>query len=365
MLLESAQHTREMRRDEMNRRQLGATGLSVSPLGMGAIQITRLQWDESLRVVREVVELGINWIDTAHDYLDSEKRLGEALRGLREEIVLITKSGSKDPKGLQQDIEESLRRLKTDYLDVFLFHGGDAIVEDGFLAPGGLLEVADRARTEGKIRHLGFSAHRLPVALKGLEVQQLEVAMVPANFISREYIEGPFMQRARGRRMAVLAMKPFGGGRMRNPAICLKFLKGYPDLFPCIGIERRQEMVENIAVWESPEPLQPSEVAELERQARLLGDRFCRGCGYCLPCPEGIPIDTVTFFRIFSMQMPREEVVTPEHTGAAELAKGCTECRQCVQRCPFELDIPAMLKENVHFYEQFAAGPGDPRARSL
>lgn len=336
--------------------KLGSTGLNISELGMGAIQITRLEWQQSIRMVHKVMDLGVNLFDTARAYLDSELRLGEALKGRREKVVLISKSGKRTPKEVQQQIDESLERLQTDYLDVFLFHGGEAIMQESFLAEDGILETVMKAVEAGKIRFLGFSAHRPAIALKGLETEQLQVAMVPANFISREFVDGPFMSKAREQEVAVLAMKPFGGGRIANPRLCLRFLKNYTGLIPCIGIEHSREMEENLAVWESDETLTEEDHREIERLTGLLGDRFCRGCGYCLPCPEGIPIPTVTFLKVFSMQMPRDRVVTPEHDRAVELAKGCTECRQCVAKCPYDLEIPQMLKENIRFYEDFAAG---------
>ena len=335
-------------------KKLGSTGLRVSQLGMGTIQITRLEWWQSLRVVHEVMDLGINWFDTARAYLDSELRLGEAFKGIRDKVIIISKSGKQTPAELQKEIDESLQRLQTDYLDVFLFHGGDAIVKDSFLAPGGMLETAQKAVEAGKIRFLGFSAHRPAVALKGLEVETLQVAMVPANFISREYFDGAFMDQARKRNVAVLAMKPFGGGRIANAPLCLRFLKGYPGLLPCIGIEHPEEMAENLAVWESNDVLTDRDREEMGRITEQMGDRFCRGCGYCLPCPEEIPIPTVTFLNVFSMQMPRDQVITEAHDRAVELAKGCSECRQCVERCPYDLEIPDMLKENIRFYESFS-----------
>ena len=336
-------------------KELGSTGLKVSPLGMGTIQITRLKRRQSIRVVHEVMDLGINWFDTARAYLDSELRLGEAFKGIRDRVVLISKSGKQTPAELQKEIDESLQRLQTDYLDAFLFHGGDAIEKDSFLSPGGILETAQKAVEAGKIRFLGFSAHRPAVALKGLEIEALQVAMVPANFISREYIDGAFMEQALKRNVAVLAMKPFGGGRIADAPLCLRFLKGYIGLFPCTGIERPEEMAENLAVWQNDEVLTDRDREEMRRLTEQMGARFCRGCGYCLPCPEDIPIPTVTFLKVFSMQMPGDQVITEEHDRAVELAKGCSECRQCVERCPYDLEIPDMLKENIRFYESFSA----------
>jgi len=338
----------------MEQISLGETGLRISPIGMGSIQITRLEWNQSIKVVREVMDLGINWFDTARAYFDSELRLGEALKGNRNKVFISTKSGMTDPKDLQIQIDESLQRLHTDYIDIFLFHGDGAIGNENFLAPGGTLETAKKAIKAGKIRYLGFSAHRVDPAIKALDVEQLKVAMVPANFISREFIDGDFMAKARKNKIAVVAMKPFGGGRMGNARICLKFLKSYPNLIPCIGIEKTLEMAENLKIWTEEEPLTAEDYKEMNRIKDLLGDKFCRLCYYCMPCPENIQIPNITFLKVFAKQNPRDKVVTDDNRQAVEMAKKCTKCRKCVEKCPFHLSIPEMLEENIAFYEEFS-----------
>ncbi len=344
----------------MKRRKLGATGIDVSEIGMGTIQMTRLGWKESVEVIHGVYDLGVTWFDTAQGYFDAELRLGEAVRGFRDKVTVITKSGAGDADALAEHIEASLDRLRTDYIDVFFFHGGTAVVSEQFAAPGGLLETALRFVEQGKIRYLGFSAHRPAVALKALEFPELRVAMIPANYINREYVDGAFMREAIGKDVAVLAMKPFGGGRIDAVAPSLRFLKTYPDLIPCIGVDSVEQMAENIAIWEGPDVYGPSDESVLADRRRLLGDRFCRLCGYCLPCPEEIPIPTVNFLKVFSMQMPRDRVVTAAHTEAVEKAELCTACRQCVQRCPYDLEIPDMLKENAAFYHEFMSSGESP-----
>ncbi len=338
----------------MRKIMLGSTDLEVSSLAMGTIQITRLDWKESIGLVREVAELGINLFDTAPVYFDSERRLGEAFHGMREKVFIISKSNRTDAEGIRQHIEESLNNLRTDYLDVFFFHSAHAIEMDHFEAPGGPLEVVLQAQEQGKIRYLGFSSHSYDRAMKALDYDVLQVAMVPANYISREYLQDEFYQKAQQKNVGLLAMKPLGGGRMRNARACLNFLKPYSGLIPCVGIEKKEEMAENIRIWESEEGLNPEDRRVLEEYKTLLGDRFCRMCGYCLPCPESIPITTVNFIKVFSYQMPRERVVTEKNSHAVELAKSCTACNLCRERCPYNLDIPAMLKDNIAFYEDFA-----------
>lgn len=337
----------------MDYRELGMTGFAISELGMGAVQLTRLPWKESIDVIHGVRDLGVNWFDTARGYFDSELRLGEALNGRRDKVFIISKSGSKSPDIFNQHLHESLQRLRTDYIDAYFFHGAGAVEADCFWDEDGLLETAKKGVKAGKIRFLGFSVHRTDLALKALDVEELRIAMVPANFLAREYIDGDFMKKARERDVAVIAMKPFGGGRIPDAGVCLRFLRQYPDVMPCIGIEKTDEMRRNIAIWETGETLRAEDRKKITVYEHQLGTQFCRGCGYCLPCPQEIPISTVAFLKIFAKQMPRDQVVTESHTRAVERTAGCTECRQCVERCPYDLDIPSMLKDNCNFYERF------------
>ena len=165
------------------------------------------------------------------------------------------------------------------------------------------------------------------------------------------------MPKATAGKVAVLAMKPFGGGRILQIGPCLRFLRSYPNLIPCVGVDSVAQMTENIDLWDKAttgaDTYNDTDMRILEDQRRLLGDRFCRMCGYCLPCPEEIPIPTVNFLKVFSMQMPRDQVVTDCHSSAVGKALGCTDCRQCVERCPYDLEIPDLLKENIEFYREF------------
>ncbi|MFC1452683.1 aldo/keto reductase [Verrucomicrobiota bacterium] len=336
-------------------RTLGTTGLPLSPLGMGTIQLTRLEMKQSTTLLREVIDLGINWFDTAQGYFDSEIRMGTAFKGIRDNVIIISKTGGgSTSRELEAAINERLRRLQTDYLDMFFFHGLGALEKTHFFSKGGLLATAEKAVRDGKVRFLGFSAHRLDLAIKALDVESFRAAMVPANFITTEFIDGEFLAKAKEKGIGVLAMKPLGGGRVDNARVCLKFLKGYPDVFPCIGIERTREMAEDISIWNEAGSLTEEDEHELKRLRVLLGDKFCRGCRYCMPCPREINIHLVSFLKVLSRQMPRDKVVTRQNTEAARRAGLCTECRECVERCPYNLDIPGMLEENTAYYRKFA-----------
>ena len=339
----------------MEQRILGNTGLYLSQLGMGTIQLTRLEMKQSITLLREVLDLGINWFDTAQGYFDSEIRIGKAFKGIRDKVIIISKSGGgSTSREFEAIINERLERLQTDYLDIFFFHGLGALEKTNFFSEGGLLETAEKALKDGKVKFLGFSAHRLELAIKALDIDSFKVCMVPANFITTEFIDGEFMAKARKKKIGVLGMKSFGGGRVDNARVCLKFLKNYSEIFPCIGIERTEEMVENLSIWKEDGSMTDEDEYELERLKELLGNKFCRGCDYCMPCPQGINIHLVSFLKVLSRQMLRDKVVTPKNTEAVNRAELCTECRECVEKCPYNLDIPEMLKENITFYRVFA-----------
>jgi predicted aldo/keto reductase-like oxidoreductase len=193
------------------------------------------------------------------------------------------------------------------------------------------------------------------LALRALQVESFSVAMVPVNIVSREFVDGDFLARAQDKGLAVLAMKPFGGGRIDNLELSLKFLKTYPGVLPCIGIESVSEMGENLRTWDEAEPLTARDTTEVEALKDRLGDRFCRGCGYCMPCPQGIQIWPVTFAQVYAEQIPRD-VYLAWYRDMIDQARTCVECRECVEKCPFHLSIPEMLRESVAFYESFSQG---------
>jgi hypothetical protein len=325
---------------------------------MGTVPIAagRMPPGSGVPTLRAVYDLGINWFDTARNYDIAEDVLGEAFHGMRDRVVIMTKSGATEPGILQSQMDDSLRRLRSDYVDVYMFHGAGAVMQECFLGDGGLLDIVQRAKEAGKIRFLGFSAHSVELALKALDAGVFDFCLVPANFISTQYIEGSFMARARTLGVTVMAMKPFGGGRIDDRRLCLKYLRQFPDVLPCIGVESVAQMAENIRTWDAERgPLTPEDRAAMDRIHAEIGDRFCRQCGYCMPCPQGVPIIFMNLMEVWAKQMSAG-VLRMVCQGMVEAAKRCVECRECVGKCPYDLDIPQMLKDNIALYERTVAG---------
>jgi predicted aldo/keto reductase-like oxidoreductase len=334
---------------------VGGTDLQLSPVGMGtAPMVTRVPNGERVALVRAILDMGVNWFDTAHAYGDSESVLGEALAEARERVAVVTKSASTDPETLREHIAESLRSLRTDYIDVFLFHGGGAVRAECWDGPGGLRSAAEDARREGKIRYLGFSAHSVSLACEAVQCECFDFAMVPANFISTQYVEGPFMDAARRRGVTVIAMKPFGGGRIDDPGLCLRYLKQFEGLLPCLGVDRREHMAENLRLWTEGGVVSAKDAREMARIRAELGEGFCRQCGYCLPCPEGVPIMSLTMMEAWTKQLSADALAA-HFGGAVEKARSCIRCRECVERCPYDLSIPDLLTKGISLFEKTTA----------
>lgn len=211
---------------------LGKTGLKVSELAFGAIQITRIDQKDAIDLIRFAYDSGINLIDTANSYFNSEEILGEALKGIREKVYIISKSGKRDKKNFLQDLDTSLKRLKTDYIDIHFFHGISKNNEFDQIEGSGVIEALIKERDKGKVKFIGFSCHNPAVIDRFFKVKDFSVLMIPLNFITTEYVEENLLYKFNKNKIGLLAMKPFGGGRLMDIEICFKFLKQYPQVIP-------------------------------------------------------------------------------------------------------------------------------------
>jgi len=333
----------------MKQVRLGRTGIEVGAIGFGALQIvTKLRSREATRLVHYALDAGITLFDTAVGYFDSEVKLGKALRGRRRQrAVIVTKAAVSDPKTFAANIDTSLRRLGTDFIDVYMFHGLDRPEQfDKVFAPRGLMRVMEKARQQGKIRHVGFSGHVPEVARRSIETGAFDAVLYPLSFMNREARSKGVLAAARRAGIAFLSMKPFGGGRIHRADWAIGYIKQFPDALPVIGFERREEVDEVIRLYHRKLAFGRRQRAEMERFRRRVGRYFCRGCGYCMPCPEGIPIKTVTFWPVIYEQLGAEASINRGRLDAVHKAESCTRCRRCVEKCPYSLDVPGMLRRN-------------------
>ena len=331
---------------------LGKTGLKVSELAFGAIQITRIDQKDAINLIRFAYDSGINLIDTANSYFNSEEILGEALKGIREKVYIISKSGKKDKKSFLQDLDTSLKRLKTDYIDIYFFHGISKNNEFDQIEESGVIEALIRQRDKGKVRFIGFSCHNPAVIERFFKVKDFSVLMIPLNFITTEYVEESLLYKFNQNKTGLLAMKPFGGGRLMDIELCFKFLKKYPQVIPVAGMQSIDELKQNLIYIEKDDKLTEADHKRIKELWEELGTKFCRGCGYCMPCEEkGIEITDINFIEVYHKQFPHDVFWNIGLDRKVEVARECIECGKCSEKCPFDLNVPEIIKNNIAFFD--------------
>ncbi len=331
---------------------LGTTGLTISRIGFGAIPIQRLGDNDAVAVVKRCLELGVTYLDTANAYTTSEARIGRALQGWSKRVVLSTKTQSRTAEGVAAHLEQSLKAMRVDTIDLYQLHNVSTFADlEEVLAPGGPYDVVKKAMGEGRVKHVGITSHQIDVARESVKTGRFETVMYPLNFIVHEPGE-ELLALAEQHEVGFIAMKPFAGGMIDNASLAIKYLLQYANVVPIPGIERIAEIEEVVRIAEGPWELTVDERAEIERIRSETGHRFCRRCDYCQPCTAGIPISVALAFTTMVRRMPRETVVTGWIADAQEKAAGCTSCGDCEERCPYNLPIREMLSENVDNYRR-------------
>jgi predicted aldo/keto reductase-like oxidoreductase len=341
----------------VNMMKLGKTDLVVSEVGFGAIPIIRLDRQEAERVLRHAYERGINFFDTANAYRDSEEKIGGAFAGLRDRIVLATKTLRRDGEGVREHLERSLKLLRTDYLDLYQLHQVAQDKDwDALMAPGGGFEEVSRARAAGKIRYLGVTSHSLPMALKLVHTGLFDTIQFPFNFIE-EGARNTLLPAARQLEMGFIVMKPFGGGAIDDAGAAFKFLRQHPGILPIPGFESAAQVDEVLKLYAVPNQVTERDHAVRDRYRAELGKRFCRRCEYCQPCPQGVMITPAMGYPVVAARM--SAAVAPEFSKVPmQSVPLCNACGVCIDRCPYELPIPEILKANYELFLKHAGEAG-------
>jgi predicted aldo/keto reductase-like oxidoreductase len=328
---------------------LGRTGLKVKSLGFGGIPIQRVSEEEAVRVVRRCYKLGINYYDTARAYTNSEERIGKALENVREEVFLATKSGRRDSKGLLEELEISLKNLRTDWIDVYQLHNVSSHETwEQVKAPGGALEALYKARDEGKIRHLGITSHDPIVLAEIVREEIFETILIPYNYLTLKP-EEELLPLCKEANVGTVIMKPFGGGAFSNANTALKFVLSNDFVDVTIpGMMKIEEVEENYYVAMGPHTLSQDELKLIEADRVELGDQFCRACNYCQPCPQEIPITFILRAESqFLKRMGWRPGTEKRFAEAVEKAESCIECGECESKCPYHLPIRQLLPKRA------------------
>jgi predicted aldo/keto reductase-like oxidoreductase len=341
----------------MEKIRLGKTEMMVTRLGFGGIPIQRLSEDDAVAVVKRCLDLGINYYDTANGYSTSEERIGKAVKGRRHEVFIATKTFPGTPEIIGQNLDLSLKRLGTDYIDLYQFHGvNDMPTLQKILDPeNGLYKVFEKAKKAGKIRHIGITSHQMDAAKAQVKTGKFETIMFPFNFITNEPAK-ELLPLCCKNDVGFIVMKPLAGGMLDNATIAFKYLLQFPEIVTIPGIEKVPEIEEIFKIYQGPAKITAAERKKMKQMTEELGTRFCRRCDYCQPCAQQIPISMLMTFPTFVKRLPPDWYLkSPFIPDGMAKAANCTECGECESRCPFNLPIREMIKESYTLYEQVKA----------
>ena len=332
---------------------LGSTGITVNKNGFGSLPIQRVSAEYAVRLLQKAYSAGITYFDTARWYTDSEEKLGEAFAGMREKIFLATKTGAETAEGFWKDLEQSLRNLRTDYIDIYQFHNPAVCPKPG--DGSGLYESMQEAKAQGKIRHIGITNHRLAVAREAVASGLYETLQFPFSYLSGEQ-ELALVQECQKAGMGFVSMKALSGGLITNAAAAYAFQARYENVLPIWGIQKEEELDEFISYIAHP-PVMSGEIQDvIDRDRKELSGDFCRGCGYCMPCPEGIQIHTCARMSLLIRRSPSKAQLTQQAQEMMKMIENCRHCGKCKAKCPYELDTPALLEKNYEDYKRILAG---------
>ena len=329
----------------------GKTGLKISRLGFGGIPIQRIDAEGTKVLMHQLLDAGINYIDTARGYSVSEEYLGYGLEGIRDKFVLATKSMSRTKDAMAKDIETSLRNLRTDYIDLYQVHNPTMEQLDTVIAPGGALEALLEAKSAGKIGHIGLTAHSLAVFEAALRMDWVETIMFPYNIVESQGKELIAKCAAAGK--AFIDMKPLAGGAIEDAALALRYVCADPNVTVTIpGMADPKELEQNLAAVSDTSPISAEELEKMEAVRKMLGAQFCRRCNYCQPCTAGINISGCFLFDGYLSRYGLADWAKDRYNAMAVKASACVDCGLCETRCPYNLPIRDMLKKvAAHFGE--------------
>ncbi len=332
---------------------LGNTGITVNKNGFGALPVQRVTKDAGVALIRKAYENGINFFDTARFYTDSEEKVGEALKAVRDHVYIATKTGALTAEDFWKDLETSLELLQTDHIDIYQFHNPPFCPKPG--DGSGLYEAMLEAKAQGKIRHIGITNHRLAVAQEAIDSGLYETLQFPFCYLATEK-DLQLVDNCKKAGMGFIAMKALSGGLINNSAAAYAFLAQYDHVLPIWGVQRERELDEFLSYIDNP-PVMNAELSQVIEHDRkeLLGD-FCRGCGYCMPCPVGIEINNCARMSLMLRRAPSDSWLTPEVQEKMRKIEDCLHCNKCASKCPYGLDTPALLAKNYEDYKAVLAG---------
>lgn len=333
----------------MDKIRLGKTGLLVSKNGFGALPVQRADIKTACRILKKAYEGGINYFDTARFYTDSEEKIGMALSDVRENIIISTKTMATKVEDFWDQLKTSLSLLKTDYIDIYQFHNPSFCPKPG--DGTGLFEAMLEAKEKGMIRHIGITNHSLQIAKEAVESGLYETLQFPFSYLASEKEES-LVRLCEEKDMGFICMKALAGGLITKSDVAYAFLAKYP-VAPIWGIQKEEELDEFLSYNENPPELTAEMEEFIKKEREELAGEFCRGCGYCMPCPAGIEINNCARMSLLLRRSPTAGHLTEEGRAKMKKIEECTGCGACKAKCPYGLDTPNLLKKNYEDYKTF------------
>lgn len=337
----------------MSKVTLGSTGITVEKNSFGALPIQRISKADAVYLLRKAYDHGVTFFDTARYYTDSEEKLGAAFGTMRDQIYIATKTGAQNAGDFWKELHISLEKLQTDYIDIYQFHNPAFCPRPG--DGTGLYEAMLEAQEKGLIRHIGITNHRLHVAHEAVESGLYETLQFPFCYLATQK-DIELVEACKKAGMGFIAMKALSGGLITNSAAAYAFLDQYDNVLPIWGVQREKELDEFLSYIANPPAMTEEIRAVIEKdRTELLGD-FCRGCGYCMPCPVGIEINNCARMSLLIRRSPSEAQLTEETKEKMRRIEQCLHCGKCKSKCPYGLDTPALLEKNYQDYCEILAG---------
>lgn len=332
--------------------RLGRTNLMVTKTAFGVLPLQRVEMNEAVRILQKAYDHGINFFDTARNYTDSEEKIGNALSSVRKNIIIATKTHARDAKTLLEHLAISLKKLKTDYIDIYQLHNHEKIPDQG--NPESLYAALLKAKEKGDVRYIGMTNHRHHIALEAIHSSMFDTLQFPLSYLSSEK-DLQLAAECKKHDLGLIAMKALSGGLITNIPAAVAFLNQYENAVPIWGIQRESELDQFIALEKDPPLLDEALKRQIAKDGDELKGNFCRGCGYCMPCPVEIPINFAARMSLLLMRAPYQRYLEDDWKEQMMRIEACTECEACSSHCPYELNTPELLRKNLNFYKEFYA----------
>ena len=329
---------------------LGRTGICVQKNGFGALPVQRVSLNEAKIILRKAYENGIQFFDSARAYSDSEEKIGLALSDVRENIYISTKTMATTVQAFWEDLETSLKMLKTDYIDIYQFHNPSFCPKPG--DGTGLYEAMLEAKNQGKIHYIGLTNHGWKVAKEAIESDLYDTLQFPFSYLAREK-EEELVRLCEEHNVGFICMKALSGGLITRSDIAYAYLLQYKNALPIWGIQKESELDEFIS-YQKQAPVLTKDIEEIiQHDRKELAGQFCRGCGYCMPCPQGIIINQCARMSLMLRRAPAENWLLEKWQAEMNKIKDCIHCGKCMTHCPYGLNTPELLQKNYEDYQTF------------